>query len=109
MLSLSCSLDNKVSAQMLPRVCELLAYANERLWLGHFCLDSESHTVTFRHTLLVNVEGGHMPSQESIDHLIDLATGEWDRFYPALQAVVWGGKLPKEALEVAMFETVAEA
>ena len=55
------------------------------------------------------MEDGQLPSQESIDQLLDLATQEWDRFYPALQAVVWGGKQPKEALEIAMFETVAEA
>lgn len=108
-LSLSSTLENKIAKASLSRVYELLAFVNERLWLGHFSIDSDSSAVMFRHTLLVNAHDGQLPSQESIDDLIDLATQEWDRFFPALQSVVWGGKQPREALEFAMFETVAEA
>lgn len=108
-LSLSSSLENKVAKNALPRVYELLANVNEQLWMGFFTLDSETHSVVFRHTMMVNGFDGQLPSQESIDELLDLSMQEWDRFYPALQSVVWGGKAPKEALKFAMFETVAEA
>lgn len=108
-LSLSSALENKIPKGALPRVYELLASVNERLWMGYFSFDSENNCVIFRHTLMVHAQDGQLPSQESIDELLDLATQEWDRFYPALQAVAWGGKAAKEALEMAMFETVAEA
>lgn len=108
-LSLSSTLENKIAKAALPNVYELLACVNERLWMGHFSYDSDNHSVMFRHTLLVGAEDGHLPSQESIDELLELATNEWDRFFPALQSGVWGGKDPKEALQFAMFETVAEA
>ena len=41
--------------------------------------------------------------------LLDIAIQESERFYPAFQSVVWGGKSPAEALEIALFETIAEA
>ena len=108
-LSLSSAMENKIPQAALPRVYELLAYVNEKLWMGYFSFDSDQRCVAFRHTLLAGGETGQLPSQESIDELLDLATQEWDRFFPALQAVTWGSAKPKEALEMAMFETVAEA
>lgn len=108
-LSMSSCLDNKVPHAAFLPVCELLAYVNERLWMGFFSYDAENSCVVYRHTLMANIEEGQMLSQESLDELLDLATQEWDRFFPALQAVVWGKTAPKDALAFAMFETVAEA
>ncbi|MGH6959444.1 MAG: YbjN domain-containing protein, partial [Dongiaceae bacterium] len=34
---------------------------------------------------------------------------ECERFFPAFQFVLWGGKSPEEALAAAMLETVGEA
>lgn len=106
-LALSCSLDSKLPKQMRSRMPELLALVNEKIWLGHFDLSSEDGAIIFRHSLLLRDGAG--TSAEQLQELIDIAITECDRFYPAFQSVVWGGKSPSEAIEIALFETIAEA
>jgi hypothetical protein len=106
-LTLSCALDGKLPKQAVLKVHTLLALVNEKLWLGHFDIQSETSSVVFRHSLLLR--DGAQTSAEHLQELLDIAISECDRFYPAFQSVVWGGKTPAEALEIAMFETVAEA
>lgn len=106
-LSITCMIDTKVTKATLLRVHTLLAIANERMWMGHFGIDSDAKQIMFRHTLLAADE--HHIAQNDIQQMLDTAVQECERFYPALQSVVWGGKDPKEALEYALFETVGEA
>jgi hypothetical protein len=79
---------------------------NEKLWLGHFDLCSEDLVPMFRHTMLMR--GGN-PSIEPLEDLVDIALNECERFFPAFQFVLWGGKSPREALDAAMLEPVGEA
>lgn len=106
-LALACALESKLPKHALMKVYPLLAMVNEKLWLGHFDISSEDHAVTFRHSLLVRDGAG--TNAEHLQELIDLAIEECERFYPAFQSVVWGGKSAEEALMLSMFETVAEA
>lgn len=106
-LTLSCALGAKCPKPLLARVQALLSLVNEKLWLGHFEIWSEEMTVAFRHSLLL--PEGEEPSVEALSGLIDIAIEECDRFYPAFQSVIWGGKPPEEALALALFDTVAEA
>ncbi|MGE0753702.1 MAG: YbjN domain-containing protein [Alphaproteobacteria bacterium] len=106
-LTLSCSMETKFPKKMAQRVHTLIALANEKIWLGHFESCSEDSTVVFRHSLLLREGVGTSP--EHMRELIDIALTECDRFYPAFQSVIWGGKSPTEALEIALFETIAEA
>lgn len=106
-LTLGCAYETKVSAASLPRIYALLALANEKLWLGHFEVSSEDNTIAFRHTL--PVQEGACTSPEQLQSLLDIALQECERLYPAVQSVVWGGKGAKEALEIAIFDTIAEA
>ena len=41
--------------------------------------------------------------------MVDIAISECERFFPAFQFVLWGGKPPAEALQAAMLECVGEA
>jgi len=106
-LQLTCSLDSKFPKHMLTKIHSLLAMVNEKLWLGHFDICSEEMSVTFRHSLLLRDGAG--TNAEQLEELLTIAVEECERFYPAFQSVVWGGKSPAEALEFAMFETIAEA
>ena len=106
-LTFSCSLDSKLPKQSLQRVHSLLAIVNEKLWLGHFGVNTEETCVMFRHSLMLRDGAG--TTSEHLQELLDLAISECERFYPAFQSVVWGGKAPNEALEMALFETIAEA
>ncbi len=106
-LQFSCALDLKVPKQCHAAVAELLALANGRLWLGHFDLCSDGGPPMFRHTVPLRGAGG--ASVEQIEDLVDIALNECERFYPAFQYVVWGGKAPREAMLLACTDPVGEA
>ena len=57
----------------------------------------------------VLLRGAPGASAESLEDMIDIAITECERFYPAFQFVLWGGKSPAEALQAAMLECVGEA
>lgn len=103
----SCGYDMRVHRDRQPAVFPLLAKLNERLWLGHFELWSDEGWPTFRHTLLVRETIGI--DSNIIQEMVDTAIAECDRFYPAFQFVVWGGKTADEAIEAALLETIGEA
>ena len=49
----SCGFDMKVPKGRRAAVYELLALANEKLWLGHFDLSAEDNSPAFRHAVLL--------------------------------------------------------
>ena len=106
-MHLSCALEMKVPANKREAIYALLALANEKLWLGHFDLWSDENLPVFRHALLLRE--GISVSGELMEDLVDIAVTECERFYPAFQFVIWGGKPPLEALTAAMLETEGEA
>ncbi len=103
----TCAFDMKVPDRQRERLHELLALANERLWIGHFGLDSGDHTLLFRHAVLLR--GTQGASVESLEDMVDIAISECERFFPAFQFALWGGKSAREALDAAMLECVGEA
>ena len=86
---------------------ELSALVNEKLWLGHFEVGSEDGLPMFRYTMLTR--GRASLSIEQLEDLVDIALMECERFYPALQFVVWAGRTPQDAMASAMMETMGEA
>jgi hypothetical protein len=86
---------------------ELLAKANEKLWIGHFGMDEETGMPIYRHSILLR--GTSRTSAESIEDLVDIALTECERFFPAFQFVLCGGKTPDDALDAAMLECIGEA
>ena len=103
----TCAFDLKVPGAQRRALFELLALANERLWIGHFGMDPEDGMPLFRHAVLLRGAAG--ASVESLEDMVDIAITECERFYPAFQFVLWGGKSPAEALECAMLECAGEA
>jgi hypothetical protein len=103
----TCTFDLKVPAARRTALYELLALANEKLWIGHFGMDSDDGMPLFRHSVLLR--GAPGASAESLEDMIDIAITECERFFPAFQFVLWGGKPPAEALQAAMLECVGEA
>jgi hypothetical protein len=106
-LTLSCSMDNKIGKNSLPKIYELLAMVNEKIWLGNFNLCKDDNSIVFRHSLMLRDGAGTTASH--LQELLDFAIAESERFYPAFQSVVWGGKSPADALEISLFETIGEA
>jgi hypothetical protein len=106
-LHFSCIFETRVDSERYKPVYSLLALINEKLWLGHFDLSSEDGTPMFRYTLLLR--GAGPASVEQLEDLVDVSVSESDRYYPAFQFVIWGGKTAREALDAALIEVVGEA
>ena len=106
-LHYSCGFEMKVPRGRRGPVYELLAAVNERLWLGHFDLADGDDSPSFRQGVLLR--GVFGASVEQIEDLVDISISECERFFPAFQLVVWGGKSAKEAIAAAMIDPVGEA
>jgi hypothetical protein len=59
----------------------------------------------FRHT--VRIPGPVDP--EVITDLMDLAMAECERYYPAFQFVIWGGRTAEDAIASSLLDTVGQA
>ena len=106
-MQFSCQFDMKVQSPRRTQLNDLLAEVNTKMWLGHFDLCSEESAPMFRHTILLRGTGG--VAVEQLEDLMEAALCECERYYPAFQFVIWGGKRPEEAMQAAMLETVGEA
>ncbi len=101
------SLHMRVPAARRSAVHELLALANEKVWMGHFAVWHDEGWLVYRHALPFRDCPG--PSFAQMQDLIETAIAECERFYPAFQYVIWAGKPAEEALAAAMIETQGEA
>ena len=106
-LHFDCRIDVKPPHGHIVQISELLARINERLWVGHFGISSEDQSLAFRHTCLLRGHAG--VSSEVIEDLVELGVSEADRYYPAFQLVLWGGKSADEAIAAAILEPIGEA
>ena len=106
-MSFTCAFDMKVPPESRDRLYELLALANDRLWIGHFGIEAEDGVPVFRHSVLLR--GAQGASAESLEDMVDIAITECERFFPAFQFVLWGGKAPADALAASMLDCVGEA
>ena len=106
-LQFSCQFDMRVPEPKRGDVNDLLSMLNNRMWLGHFDLDAQQNTPLFRYTVLAR--GERMPGMEMLEDLVEIALTECERFYPAFQFVIWGGKKPTEAMAAAMIDTAGQA
>lgn len=103
----TCAFDMRVPDERRRPVHDLIVFINEKLWLGHFGLWQDEGLPMFRHALPLRGLRGASPEQ--MEDLVDTAILECERFYPAFQYVIWGGKTAHEAIEAAMIDTVGEA
>lgn len=106
-MAFTCAFDMKVPAEKREKLYELLALANDRLWIGHFGIEAEDGVPVFRHAVLLR--GAQGASAESLEDMVDIAITECERFFPAFQFVLWGGKSPADALAASMLDCVGEA
>ena len=105
-LQLCLSMDLTVGPEQRPAAHELIAALNPRVWLGHYELWDDGEII-FRHGMALTT--GEQPSLAQAAAMIDVAVEGADRFFPAFDFLVKGGKSPQEAIAACMFETVGEA
>ena len=77
-LALTCAMDGKFPKSTLPKIHSLLAMINEKIWLGHFSVNTEDASVTFRHAVLIR--DGVGTSAEHLQDLLDIALSLCERF-----------------------------
>lgn len=106
-MQFSCQFDMKLQPSRRDAVSALLAEVNNRLWLGHFDVCNEENTPMFRQTTLLR--GSRGATVEQLEDLVEIALSECERFYPAFQFVIWGGKSASEAVAAAILDTHGEA
>ena len=106
-LQLGAPLDIKAPANRALEAAKLISLVNERLWVGHFDLWSEDLAIVYRNGLILSDDGG-LDAQQA-QGLIRATAEAVDRFFPAFNYFVWGGKPPEEALEASLFDTVGSA
>ncbi|WP_068315251.1 YbjN domain-containing protein [Polycladidibacter hongkongensis] len=106
-LHMSTAFDQKVPAARKVEVLTLLSSINEQLWMGHFDLWSREGLVIFRQSLLL--AGGAEANDQQIQIMLSNSLDACERYYQALQFVIWAGKSASEAMETVMFETAGEA
>lgn len=106
-LQMGAPLDLKAPAARANEASRLVAMVNERLWLGHFDLWADDFSIVYRNSVLLPANGAIDASQG--DALIKAASEAVDRFYPAFNFLIWGGKNPEDALQASLFETAGNA
>ena len=102
-----CAFEVRVPAAIQPALHKLLVLLNERLMLGHFDLWGKEGMLLFRQALLLRGSDG--ATAEQVEDMIEIALSESERYFPAIQFVLWGGKSPEEAIAAALLDTVGEA
>jgi hypothetical protein len=107
MLHVAASFDAKVPAPRRLEMARLVALVNEQLLLGHFDLWHEDGSLVFRNGLLL--AGGAEANDAQCEGLIRMAIETCERYFPAVQFVVWGGRAAEDALHASLLETMGEA
>ena len=106
-LQILCLPEIRVPKDRLVAAYELLGLINEQLWLGHFDIWSNGGVLLYRNATMLGDEGTLRLAQAQA--LVEIAVEECDRFYPAFQFVLWGGKSPADALQAALVDAAGEA
>ena len=105
-LQLCLSVDLQIPVEQRPQAYEMMSVINQRVWLGHFEVWDDGEVV-FRHAMALMT--GERPTLAQAAAMIDVAMEAADRFYPAYDFMIRGGKSPSEAIAACMFDTVGEA
>ncbi len=106
-LHLSCLMTIENYTGGNPKIFELLALANEDLWLGHFSYWKEQNMPVFKHSMLI--ENNDEISVGKISQIIDIAIKECERMLPVFTAVLADGLSPEDAMYPFTMTTIGNA
>jgi hypothetical protein len=106
-LRMVCTFEMEPPQEKLPKLYELLNRMNDQCWAGAFTYWDEQKLMVYRYGLVL--AGGQAASPEQIDTMINAAVLSAERYYPAIQLMVWGDRSPKDAMQVAIAEAYGRA
>jgi hypothetical protein len=107
LLQVAAGFDFKVPAARREETARLVALVNEQMLAGHFDLWLDDGSLVYRNSLML--AGGAEPNDAQCEALIRFAVESCERYFPAVQFVVWAGRNAAEALESSLLETHGEA
>lgn len=106
-LRMVCSFEMEPPEEKLPKLYELLNKMNDQCWAGAFTYWPEQKLMVYRYGLVLT--GGQIAGPEQIDTMINSAVSNAERYYPAIQLMVWGDRSPEDAMQVAIAEAYGRA
>ncbi len=106
-LHMSCLMDIQSAIEDRSKIFELLAMANEELWVGHFSYWTEQKMPVFKHALIIN--DNETEFERKIAQLTDIAIKECERMYPIFNVVLTKGMDPRQAMYPMTMETIGRA
>lgn len=101
------SYELKVPQKRQDEVARLVGLINAQLVHGHFDFWLVEGSIVFRNSLLL--AGGAEANDEQCAGLIRIAVETCQRYYPAIQFVIWAGHTAEDALQSALLDTRGEA
>ncbi|MET4130305.1 YbjN domain-containing protein [Roseovarius sp. MBR-6] len=106
-LRLVCTYEMEPPEDRLAVLYEMLNAVNDQCWSGAFTWWAEQKLMVWRYGLVMS--GTQGPSPEQIDTALGAALTASERYYPAFQLAIWGGKSPRDAMQVAIAEAYGRA
>lgn len=106
-LRMVCTFEMEPPADKVPGLYELINAMNDQCWAGAFTYWAEQKLMVYRYGLVL--AGGQIASPEQVDTMINAAVLSAERYYPAIQLQVWGGRTTKDAMQVAIAEAYGRA
>ena len=106
-LRMVCSFEMEPPEDKLPQLYELLNSVDDQCWAGAFTYWPEQKLMVYRYGLVLS--GGQVAGPDQIDTMIGAAVNSAERYYPAVQLAVWGGKTVRQAMQVAIAEAYGRA
>ena len=106
-LRMVCTFEMEPPEEKMAGLFELLNHVNDQCWAGAFTYWEEPKLMVYRYGLVL--AGGQIASAEQIDTMINAAVLSAERYYPAMQLLIWGDKSPEEAMQAAIAEAYGRA
>ena len=106
-LRMICTFELEPPKERLPAIYETLNAINDQCWAGSFTFWEQQNLMVYRYGLVL--AGGQEASAEQIDTMINAAVVSAERYYPALQLVVWDNRSTESAMQVAIAEAYGRA
>ena len=106
-LRLVCTFEIEPPEDKLPLLYELVNAMNDHCWAGAFTYWADQKLMVYRYGLVLS--GNQVACPEQIDTMISAAVLSAERYYPAIQLMVWGNRSPRDAMQVAIAEAYGRA
>lgn len=106
-LRMVCTFELDPPTERMPALYELINQVNDQCWAGAFTYWSEPKLMVYRYGLVL--AGGQMATADQIDTMIGAAVMSAERYYPAMQLLIWGDKTPDQAMQAAIAEAYGRA